>query len=569
MIGDRRGKRLLLTCLCISLCFHALMLYLFQIHSLWFPTHSPAPKRGLSWEMAERRSILKQVFQDLAYPTKQAPLAPQKMDPSEELRQNLVFLDIELPERALQTFLPTFAFHPSELLSSNNSIPRRPSPPTATLHPVSTEASLAASRGPQAKTNEPALSPSGEPEEFSLSISLPPSKQEAKTSVAYEEERLIQTPPLFASAAKKKATFAIPPPPLPSFPTLDELDTYSYSDSFDLDIVCSPRDDGQEGFFFAATLIPHQDLRLPKIRQHYSFLIDKANSIQRERLLATKSAVLRALSELDPDDTFNIIVFDSKVEKVFAQNTLPDSVSIAKAKAFLDKIQLGSFFAPADLYNPLFLTLPHPVKEDEIYTSILLTDSDSFSKKNSVRSILHTWTLQNSGKTCLYTLGMGGDSNLSILETASALNRGRLYSSPTKRGIKRKLLKMMKNIHFPIAKNLSSRAISTSGAVIELFPKSTHIQHLYLDQPIVILGSSKTLDDFILFVQGRGKDSWFNIKKRISFINAKKGGTSLKKEWAVQQAYRCYENYIRDDNPEHLAEARRLLSPFDIQPAFE
>ena len=310
-------------------------------------------------------------------------------------------------------------------------------------------------------------------------------------------------------------------------------------------------------------------MRLPKIKQHYTFLIDRANSIQRERLLATKSAVLSALNELDSDDTFNIIVFDSKLEKAFAQNLPPDSVSLAQARSFLDKIQLGSFFAPADLYNPLFLTLPYPAKENEIYTAILLTDGEALSKKNSIRSILYTWTMQNSGKICLYTLGMSGDPNLANLDAASALNRGRLAYSPTKRGIKRKLLKTMRNIHSPIAKNLSAKAISTSGAAIELFPKGAQIPHLYLDQPIVILGSCESLDDFILFVQGRCKDSWFNIKKRVSFINAKKGGSSLRKEWALQQAYSCYENYIRDDNPEHLAKARELLSPFDIQLAFE
>ena len=210
------------------------------------------------------------------------------------------------------------------------------------------------------------------------------------------------------------------------------------------------------------------------------------------------------------------------------------------------------------------------MKEDEIYTTILMTDGEPLSKKNSMRSIMYTWTLQNGGKTSLFTLGMGSDSNLATLDAASALNRGRLYSSPTKRGIKRKLLKLMKNIHAPIAKNLSARAISTGSATsIALFPKGNNMPHLYLNQPIVILGSCDTLDDFILFVQGRCKNCWFNIKKNVSFIHAKKGGNPLRKEWALQQAYRCYERYTQDDNPEHLVEARELLAPFDIQPAFE
>ena len=93
--------------------------------------------------------------------------------------------------------------------------------------------------------------------------------------------------------------------------------------------------------------------------------------------------------------------------------------------------------------------------------------------------------------------------------------------------------------------------------------------HLYLEQPYVILGSAETLDDFILFVQGRIKGKWLNIKKTVSFLNAKRGSQSLKGEWALQRAYRLYELYLRDDNPGHLAEARLLLEPYDAQIAFE
>src|SRR5690606_37947021 len=102
-----------------------------------------------------------------------------------------------------------------------------------------------------------------------------------------------------------------------------------------------------KGYVFALTLIPKPDLNLPKIRQHYTFLIDRSNSIQRERLLATKNAVHKALEELEPDDTFNIIVFDTKIEKLSPVPLPYSAESLAHAEAFLEKINLGSFFSPA------------------------------------------------------------------------------------------------------------------------------------------------------------------------------------------------------------------------------
>jgi hypothetical protein len=77
------------------------------------------------------------------------------------------------------------------------------------------------------------------------------------------------------------------------------------------------------------------------------------------------------------------------------------------------------------------------------------------------------------------------------------------------------------------------------------------------------------LDDFILFVQGRLNGEWLHIKKTISFLNGKKGGSALKAEWALQKTYALYEQYLIDDNPGHLAEARALLEPLNLRAPFE
>ena len=356
---------------------------------------------------------------------------------------------------------------------------------------------------------------------------------------------------------------------LPQLPTLAELETTSYSDEFETDLVFMPKENGQ-GYLFALTLIPRADLNLPKIRQHYMFLIDRANSIQRERLLNTKNAVYKALEDLKSDDTFNIAAFDTKMEKLSPSQLAPTNQSLAKADEFLGRIDLGSFFSPADAYKPLILTVPSKVLEDEIYTAILLTDGESLSKKNHQRSLLQQWTSYNEGKVALYVVGMDEDRNLPLLEAACALNRGKLITSNTKRGFKRRLLKVMKSIQSPVAKNLSCRAFSRSPtAKIEIFPKNSQTPHLYLGQPYVIIGTTDTLDDFILFVQGRLKDRWLNIKKNISFISAKKGGSSLKSEWALHQVHDLYEQYLKDNNSEHLAEARALLEPLNLQIAFQ
>jgi Ca-activated chloride channel family protein len=330
----------------------------------------------------------------------------------------------------------------------------------------------------------------------------------------------------------------------------------------------SPKEDG-EGYIFAITLIPHAELRLPKIRQHYSFLIDRSNSIQKERLTAVKAAILKSLEELDLEDSFNIIAFDSKIEKLSSAPLPATSSSLASARKFLDEIQLGSFFSTTNLCKPLLLTIPS-FQDDGLHTAILFSDGEPLNKKPAQRELALEWTAYNNGRVSLFAIGVGGDAHLATLDAITAYNRGKIVYPPTKRGIKRKLLKLMKTIKHPVAKNLTATAISRSSQVhIDLYPKSAHMPSLYLNEPYVILGTIDKLDDFILFVQGKLKDRWLNIKKTISFIHAKKADSSLKAEWALQQAYDLYEKYLYDLNPSHLAEAQSLLDPHELQVAFQ
>jgi hypothetical protein len=366
-----------------------------------------------------------------------------------------------------------------------------------------------------------------------------------------------------------KAPSVFPPPQMPELPSLAELDTVSQSDAFDAELVFLPRE-GEEGYFFALTLIPRPDLKLPKLKQHYFFLIDRSNSIQSERLFSTKNAIRRALDDLEEDDLFNIIAFDSKLEKMSSVELKPTPQSKAKAEAFLDTIKLGSFFAGADLSKALLMTVPTRVNDDELYSAILFTDGEIFSKKSNQRDILYHWSHYNGGKVSLFPISVSSDPHIATLDAAAMFNKGKLFYAPTHRGIKRKALKAMKAIHSPVAKNLSSRAIPlTPQTHISLYPKTVYLPHLYLNEPYVIMGTCDTLDDFILFLQGRLNNRWLNIKKKISFLTAKRGGQSLKSEWALQAAYQHYEAFLIDGNSQHLADAHELLAPHNIQVAFE
>jgi hypothetical protein len=350
---------------------------------------------------------------------------------------------------------------------------------------------------------------------------------------------------------------------MPKLPSLADLHTIPYSAFFDTELVFYEVEENT--YFFALTLIPKPTLKLTPFRQNYCFLIDRSNSVQKERLLATKNAVQKAIEELDPQDRFNIFVFDQKLDKLSSTPLSVSPESLSKARKFLDAIELGSFFSQTNMYKPLSLTLPSKEVADELYTTILLTDGNEFTKSHEAYQICNQWTHLNKGKTSLYVLSLSTDPQLHTLQMATHLNRGSLITSTTNKGIKRKLLKLLKMLHSPVARNLSCRAISrSSSSSVEILPHPEQSAHLYLYEPYTILGQTHSLDDFVLFVQGKLNGKWLHIKKQISFLNAKKGDASLAGKWAEQKALALYQQYLENQNPQLLHKANELLTQNDL-----
>lgn len=576
---NKRDSLFLIASIVISIALHLAEMHFLQHQALWFssPTSPEQSKHDWTSSMGkkERDQILKEVFES-------APAAQHGMNEISLHKRRFPFNAAPIEYNNLlndtpHNIAPEISFH--EILFSKSLFPEisliSHQKAVATLKPLKQNISLL-----------PHL-----PREIILPAPLEDPRHSKQfpdpltTKIQLLEElpkEILQVPPLASTQTIDKPIHAswesgrfLPkmiadpsPPSMPQIPSLSDLHAASYSNSFETELVFFEMEEGK--YLFALTLIPREDLKFTPLKQNYIFLIDRSNSIQKERLAATKSAVRKAIEELKAQDQFNIIVFDQKVDKLAPSMLSATSESIAKAQNFLDKIELGSFFSQKNLYKPLFLTIPHASNPDELYTAILITDGENLAQKTMVQSLISDWTRMNQGQVSLYTLGMDEDTHLDALKSIANLNRGKAVSSHTNRGLKRKLLKLMKTIHSPLAKNLSCKVVSRLHQdEIDIFPKATHAPHLFLGEPYVILGTTHTLDDFVLFVQGRVNGEWLHIKKNVSFASAKKGNVALKSEWAQLKAFALYEQYLKGSGTHFLTEAQSLLKTHELPEIFE
>ncbi len=352
-----------------------------------------------------------------------------------------------------------------------------------------------------------------------------------------------------------------------ALPSLQDLQTISWSDAFAIDVQYLEQD--EDTILFAATFLPKKQASFTKLSQHIYFLVDTSNAIQKARLKATNSAVQRSLSYLTKEDRFNIIGFDTNTYRFSPENCIPNNQGKKAAREFLQNLRLGSLFSSADPYRPLYDALHETVDPHAVSTLVLITNGDGMSNRYNSEAFLQAFTQRNQGKFQVYCLAMQEDEHSKYLENLALFNRGELYTSHTKGGLKRRLSKLVKSIHYPIAKNVSLTASSRSdGHTIELLPGKNRIHHLYLDTPFVVMGKTNRKEDFILFLQAENGDNCIHIRKEICLQKACSAQKYLEEEWAIEKALASYDAYFSTGNSSHAKKANALLTQHALKPLF-
>lgn len=362
---------------------------------------------------------------------------------------------------------------------------------------------------------------------------------------------------------------------IPLLESIDDADDYmgkgmiAGSEHFDIHVEYTPRQD-RPGYVFKVTFYPKVDVVFKRISQNYYFLIDRSNSIPRGRFLVNKRLVSEALDYLKPHDTFNILLFDDKVTKFSETNQYWNEESVARAREFLKSQSHGGYFAATELYSSLGKVIPNQVSDHEVHTAILLSDGDSYLPMDRQRQTIGGWTKQNNGKVSLFSIAMGGGNNLPLLDLISSFNRGALIYSMNHIEVNDRAIDLIRTIRNPIGKRITATAVPTDKQMVVLLqPKRDRLPCLYKDRPFTIYGSTNRLSDFVIFLQGNFYDSHFDIKKHITFSEAKLGTASIERAWTQLLVQEFYERYFEDGNPKHIEEAKKLLAPLNLSVPFD
>ncbi|TET36812.1 MAG: VWA domain-containing protein [Planctomycetota bacterium] len=107
--------------------------------------------------------------------------------------------------------------------------------------------------------------------------------------------------------------------------------------------------DGENGYVTVILIPPKKPTPKQIAPKEMIFVIDRSGSQRGLPLLKAKEAMLYILDKMNPNDTFNVICFSSRVDKLFDKPQVRSDDMVAKAKMYMSKLQGsgGTWMGPA------------------------------------------------------------------------------------------------------------------------------------------------------------------------------------------------------------------------------
>ncbi|GIU27084.1 marine proteobacterial sortase target protein [Shewanella schlegeliana] len=275
-------------------------------------------------------------------------------------------------------------------------------------------------------------------------------------------------------------------------------------------------------------------------------VIDTSGSMSGDAIIQAKTALKYALAGLRPQDRFNILQFNSVVDK-WSDVAMPaTAVNLGRAQNYINHLQAnGGTEMSIALYAALSSDTAIISKNGDILDSENLYSenlgSESLSKEDWLRQVLFITdgAVANEamlfeqieaqlGESRLFTIGIGSAPNAHFMQRAAQLGRGTYTYIGKLDEVNQKVVNLLEKIEKPQVTDVDLRF--SDGSVPDYWP--VRIPDLYAHDPLLVAVKLPSYVSHDLLIQGQLAGQFW--QRRLS-VNGTKVAKGLDLVWARKQ----------------------------------
>ncbi len=290
---------------------------------------------------------------------------------------------------------------------------------------------------------------------------------------------------------------------------------------------------GQE--YVLMMLLPPRSTQVNTQKREVVFIIDTSGSMDGNAMNAAKDALLFGLTQLDYEDKFNVIEFNSNARELFDGVQEVTTENLDKAIDFIDYLRAdgGTNMSPA-----LALAMNDEVEEGYLKQIIFVTDG---SVGNEAQ--LFSQINKDINKARLFTVAIGAAPNNYFMNKAALIGRGTYTSIADLNQVDKHMNELFVKLSSPA---LTDVFVEWNSAV-EQNPRV--IPDLYSDQPVMITAKMKDFNSQVALSGFSRNKSWSKAFK----LNKDGRSKGIARLWARNQIEDLTDDLMLDSEIDRQA----------------
>ncbi|TCI01804.1 marine proteobacterial sortase target protein [Corallincola luteus] len=243
------------------------------------------------------------------------------------------------------------------------------------------------------------------------------------------------------------------------------------------------------------------------------FVIDTSGSMAGEPIRQAKQSLMTALTWLRPQDSFNLIQFNSSTSMLFPQAMPANDAALQHARQYVQRLDAGG---GTEMMSALRAALNNQSQGDEqgrnaVRQVVFITDG-SVGNEQALFQHIH----QNLSDSRLFTVGIGAAPNSYFMRKAAEFGRGSYTYISNVQQVQGPMSSLFKRLSSPVADGIQLQW--QQGIDADVYPR--RIPTLYLNEPLLISFKANKLDGQLVISGHTAKAPW---RRELSL--ARKGGS--------------------------------------------
>ena len=239
---------------------------------------------------------------------------------------------------------------------------------------------------------------------------------------------------------------------------------------------------------------PEHGFHLRPLPRDMIFVVDTSGSMQGTSIVQARQSLIKALDSLRPEDSFNIIEFNSGWQRLFDAPQPVDPYYLQRARQWVSQLSAdgGTRMLPA-----LQAAMDEPVSPGSIQHIIFMTDGAVGNETALFQAIN-----DHIGDGRLFPVGIGSAPNVHFMREAAKRGRGTHVHIGDLADISVQIEKLFNRINNPLVTDIE---VAWPGFA-DAYPK--RIPALYDGEPLVVVARSENLSGDVVVMGRTAQTPW-------------------------------------------------------------